>query len=163
MKKLLGSLLVILVTVFLTISPAMADDSSSVFANCYHIEDPDMQGAPVFALNLLFNPSNNTVRGKGRIAQLDLLNMKTELEGEYISFVSSLSPNLTFIKAIGYPDIDFPPDAGIGPVILPNVKLEMQLKNLESGIASYKYDSRGEQKFISMDLIPVQSVSCSES
>ncbi|MGK7874284.1 MAG: DUF1842 domain-containing protein [Xenococcaceae cyanobacterium] len=160
MKRILGTLAAILAAMVLTISPAMAEEAVGLFPGCYHIGQ-DIPGAPSFDVQLLFDAPQHLVTGEGEITQAvnPPLDIKTELRGQYF-IVPTLPQSLVAVKATGYPEVDFPPEGGPGPVILPNVELQMSLNDFQSGTASYKYREVYGGEFKDVGPVPVKSSPC---
>ena len=158
MKRILATLVAILAAMVLTISPAMAEEAVGAFPACFHI-GTDLIGALSFDVQLVFSAPQGKVSGEGKITApvSPPLDIKTKLEGEYTT-----EYGITKVKATGYPEFDCPPGAGICPVILPNVGLQMSLNNFETGTASYKYRESDMGEFIPVGSVPVKPVPCFE-
>ncbi|NEO58388.1 MAG: DUF1842 domain-containing protein [Okeania sp. SIO3B5] len=159
MKKILATVMAILAMFVMTVSPAMAaEEAVGLFPACYSIGS-NLLGAPHFDVQLLVDAAKGKVTGEGKIFQAvsPPLDIQTELLGAYKS-----GKIANEIKATGYPDIDWPPQAGIGPVIPSNVELRMLLsKDNRSGAAIYGYrEGFGEFKFVGP--VPAASIPCFE-
>jgi hypothetical protein len=106
-----------------------------------------LAGAPNFEVHLTVSTPTKEVNGMGHITQATNppLEIISKISGDFTYM--TVMPNSTHIlvTAQGYPNIQWPPNAGIGPVILPNSKLRMILEdNWQSGTASFSYvDSQG--------------------
>lgn len=107
----------------------------------------NMPGAPLFMVHLTVNTPDRRVNGYGTITQTTNppLSLNTKLDGDFTYM--TVMPNDTHILMVltGYPVINWPPHAGIGPVIMPNVELRMVLSDdWKSGVANYRYqDNNG--------------------
>ncbi len=125
----------------------------------------EQPGAPLFTVKLTLDSSNNNgyciVKGFGKITQAVYppLDIKTNLEGVYtiapfiIHDIHPISFNLT-----GFPSVQFPKHGGLGPVIPPNVKLNINLSGYESK-ATYEYRTSPEQSWKTVKDVPVKIVS----
>jgi hypothetical protein len=104
-------------------------------------------GALTFTMHLVVNTPQETVTGFGNISQSTNppVNIETKLDGTYTYMTVMPKQTSVLIVATGYPIIVWPPNAGIGPVILPNVEVRIVLDSAwEKGTASYKYqDANG--------------------
>lgn len=123
------------------------ESKSGLFIVSYKIASPNL-GAPTFEVHFAVNTPAKTVSGKGLVHNGTVnppFNLHTDLRGDYTYM--TVMPNNTHILVVaeGYPNIKFPPHAGIGPVILPNTKLRMVLEsNWQSGKANFSYtDDKG--------------------
>ncbi|MEH1865826.1 MAG: DUF1842 domain-containing protein [Nostoc sp.] len=119
---------------------------TGLFIACYEIGG-DKLGAPLFKVNLTVHTPSETINGLGHITQAihPPLDVVTKLDGNY-TYMTVMPHNVhILVTATGYPIIQWPPHAGIGPVILPNVYLRMILsEDWQSGTANYKYiDNNG--------------------
>jgi putative hemolysin len=153
-----------------------SDNHNLAFSACYIIGDalrvPVVLGAPSFKVHLFMYPSTSTVTGVGHISQGSIyppLNMATKLEGQYFSPLIMGAPSEIDIFAIGYPLLHWscPPAikfCGVGPVLLPNVKLSMSLEpDLKSGTANFQYrqyDLEPGSKWVHINNTLVKSVPC---
>jgi hypothetical protein len=149
-------------------SPAIAANNAAAQANNvglflaqYQITTPGV-GGPVFTLHMTVNTPNATVQGAGNITQTTNppLNIGTRLNGNFTYM--TVMPKITHIlvTATGYPIVDFPPHAGIGPVLMPNTQLRMVLEgDWKSGTADYQYlTSTGE--WHSVEGAKVKAINC---
>ncbi|MEW6734634.1 MAG: DUF1842 domain-containing protein [Acidobacteriota bacterium] len=119
----------------------MADQKTGLFVVSYDI-GTDLIGAPLFKLHLSVYTPNKTVTGTGRITQTTNppLDIATRVQGEYTYMTVMPNKSHILVTAVGYPIINWPAHAGIGPVIPPNVELRMVLEdNWSSGRAMYRY------------------------
>lgn len=119
----------------------MANPRTGLFIVSYEIGQPAL-GAPSFQLNLTVSTPNETVSGYGEITQpvSPPLDLKTQFQGQFTYM--TVMPNNTHIlvTGAGYPNIHWPPHGGVGPVMPPNLQLQMVLAdNWQSGTANYKY------------------------
>ena len=118
-------------------------------------------GSPLFTVHLVVFTPAETVTGVGHISQTTNppLNIETKLDGKYTYMTVMPDNSRILVSATGYPIINWPPHGGIGPVILPNVELQMVLTgDWKSGTANYKYsDSNG--KWHSITNAPVKFIS----
>ncbi len=128
-----------------------AQSNVGLFLAQYQITTPGV-GGPVFTLHLTVNTPNATVQGAGNITQTTNppLNIGTRLNGSFTYMTVMPKNTHILITATGYPIIDFPPHAGIGPVLMPNSRLRMVLEaDWKTGTAEYQYlTSNGEWKSI---------------
>ncbi|NET55640.1 MAG: DUF1842 domain-containing protein [Symploca sp. SIO2E6] len=155
MKKILATVAAILALFVMTVSPAMAaEEAVGLFPACYGIGS-GLDGAPYFEVELFVDSARGKVTGEGEIFQAvnPPLDIQTKLLGSYgIANV---------IQAIGYPDIDWPPQAGTGPVTQSNVELLMLLsKDNQSGEAIYGYRREEFGDFEFVGPVPATSVPC---
>ncbi|NEP11717.1 MAG: DUF1842 domain-containing protein [Symploca sp. SIO2C1] len=123
---------------------------SDLFIACYKITTPGV-GRPVFSVHLSVYPAQDTVHGFGYITQAinQPLDIATKLDGCYFPILLMGTPEKISLSATGYPDINWAPlhgssHSGIGPVLLPNVKLQMVLDDWQEGVASYKYKDNND-------------------
>jgi len=132
------------------------------FIACYDIGG-NLLGAPLLNVHLGVNTPAKTVTGLGHITKASIhppLKMTTHLDGSY-TYMTVMPRNVhILVTATGYPPIHWPPYGGVGPVISPNVDLQMVLKeNWKSGTANYKYaDHNGNWHNIKN--APVKSIPC---
>jgi hypothetical protein len=131
------------------------------FIACYDIGG-NMPGAPLFNVNFGVNTVDKTVAGLGHITQATNppLDIRTHLDGNY-TYMTVMPRNVhILITATGYPPINWSPFGGVGPVIPPNVYLQMVLtEDWKSGTANYKYvDNNGN--WHNIENTPVKSVPC---
>lgn len=108
----------------------------------------DKPGAPLFKVHLTVHTPTETINGLGQITQAihPPLDVSTKLEGNY-TYMTVMPHNVhILVTATGYPLVQWPQHTGIGPVILPNVHLQMVLsEDWKTGTASYKYiDNNGK-------------------
>jgi hypothetical protein len=103
--------------------------------------------APKFIVHLLVNTPNERITGYGNITQgvNPPLNLETKLEGNY-TYMTVVGSSSILVVATGYPVINWPPNGGVGPVLMPNVELRMVLSDdWAGGTANYRYtDSNGQ-------------------
>jgi len=135
-------------------SPSTQNLESNSSAKCglflaqYSIYIPNAMGAPLFNLFLTVNTPSGTVTGGGNITQTTNppLNLGTKLDGNFTYMTVMPKQTSILVTATGVPAVNWSPNAGIGPVLLPNVELRMVLDgNWQSGTANYKYlNSCGE-------------------
>ena len=131
-----------------------------LFIVCYEIGG-QMPGAPLFRVNLAVNTPHKVVTGQGHITQAinPPLDVATSLHGTYTYM--TVMPNISHIlvTAVGYPIIDWPPGAGVGPVIPPNAELRMLLSsNWQTGTANFRYLTGGNWNEI--EIATVKSIPC---
>lgn len=119
----------------------------------------NMPGAPLFKVQLFVDPSGKRVAGHGHISQATKprVSIDTNLEGHY-SYMCTMKRCDILVHATGYPIMHWPKHAGVGPVILPNVRLTMVLsEDWQSGTANYTYyDSNGNP--VEITGVPVKAV-----
>ena len=168
MKRIFGILTAVLAAVMFATFPALADTQSAptlLAANttppvCWHLSE-NLLGSPSFDVKLTFQDYGR-VQGKGKVTQVNPSSpeIKTELFGTY-----EVSPILlggapeTIIQATGYPDLNLPSNAGIGPALFANTELHMVLGGRFNGPASYKY-REGGGPFTEVNNASVQRVPC---
>lgn len=132
-------------------------DKIRLFPVSYTIET-NRVGAPLFEMHFIVNTLKETVHGVGHITQATNppLDVDTKLNGSFTYMTVMPDSTHILVTVTGYPIIQWPPDGGIGPVVLPNVELRMVLeKDWKSGTANYKYiDDNG--KWQSIDNAKVQ-------
>ena len=120
---------------------------TGLFIVSYRIASPNL-GAPTFDVHLAVNTPGKSVTGKGVVRNPTVnppLNVFTELRGDFTYMTVMPKETHILVVAEGYPHFNFPPHAGIGPVILPDTKLRMVLEaDWQSGTANYAYaDDKG--------------------
>lgn len=120
---------------------------------------------PLFRVNLILESSSTTTtdfvrgiaEGTGEITQAvnPPLDVKTKLRGTYTisPFLVHTTRPISF-DLTGYPSIQFPKRGGIGPVILPNVKLNIWLSGY-GGKATYEYRTSSDQPWQIVKDVPV--------
>nr|WP_294938524.1 DUF1842 domain-containing protein [uncultured Flavobacterium sp.] len=120
---------------------------TGLFIQSYQITT-GLLGAPTFEIHLAVNTPQQNITGQGIVSNVSIhpaMEIYTKLNGEFTYM--TVMPNNTsiLVNATGYPNVNFPPHAGIGPVILPNTKLTMVLEsNWLTGTANYSYvDEQG--------------------
>jgi hypothetical protein len=132
-----------------------------LFLAQYQITTPGV-GGPVFTLHMTVNTPSATVQGAGNITQTTNppLNIGTRLNGNFTYMTVMPNNSHILVTATGYPMVDFPPNAGIGPVLMPNAKLRMVLESdWKTGTAEYQYmTSTGEWK--SIENAKVTAINC---
>src|ERR1700730_16567287 len=105
-------------------------ENVGLFPVCYEITT-GLPGAPRFTVNLLVNTPRKTVTGYGVITQTTNppLNVETKLDGDF-SYMAVMGKEASILVVLtGHFPLKWPPHAGIGPVILPNVQVRMVLAN----------------------------------
>ncbi|WP_159109562.1 DUF1842 domain-containing protein [Bradyrhizobium sp. USDA 3458] len=137
-------------------------DPVGLFHASYQIGE-SRPGGIIFKLDLVVDTPNRRVQGFGNITQAvkSPLDVGTSLQGSY-SQLPALppAPTLLLVLLTGYPPIQWPPHAGLGPVILPNVDLRMTLDpSWQSGIATYRYRSGPDGDWQEVEAAPVKLVS----
>lgn len=134
------------------------ENSTGLFPVSYEIGTGAL-GAPLFTVHFLVNTPQRTVTGMGQITQATNppLDISTKLDGWYLTELILGAP-YNVVNATGYPMIVWPPIAGPGPVLQPNVHLRMLLSgDWQSGTATYTYiDERGSHTVTD---VPVKLVS----
>ena len=120
---------------------------TGLFVASYTITTPGV-GGPTFNVHLTVYTPGETVGGIGQVTETTNppLDVATKLDGSFTYM--TVMPDVThvLITATGYPIIHWPPQAGLGPVILPNVQLQMVLEgDWKSGTANYKYIDNNNQ------------------
>lgn len=137
-----------------------AATKTGLFIVCYEIGG-SMPGAPQFKASLAVYTPGKTVTGIGHITQAvnPPLDEATSLHGTY-TYMTVMPRNVhILVTAVGYPVVNWPPGAGIGPVLLPNAELRMVLsENWQTGTASFKYQLGGNWQEVND--APVRAVPC---
>lgn len=140
---------------------------TGLFIQSYEITT-GLLGAPTFQVHLAVNTPLKSVSGQGQVSNLSIhppLEIYSKLTGDFTYM--TVMPNNTHIlvNITGYPNINWPPNAGIGPVLLPNTKLTMVLEsNWQTGIANFSYtDELGNWTEIKDAKVTAVAVSVSES
>ncbi len=121
----------------------------------------NMPGAPTFNVHLLVNTPNERITGYGTITQTTNppLNIDTKLEGNYTYMTVMPNNSSILVVATGYPVINWPPNGGVGPVLMPNVELRMVLSDdWAGGTANYQYQGSDGQ-WQSITNAPVKKIS----
>ena len=120
---------------------------TGLFIQSYQITT-GFAGAPTFVVHLAVNTSQKNISGQGHVSNNSThppMEIYSKLSGDFTYM--TVMPNNThiLINTVGYPNLNFPPNIGIGPVILPNTKLTMVLEsNWHTGTANFSYmDERG--------------------
>ncbi|AVM74525.1 DUF1842 domain-containing protein [Magnetospirillum gryphiswaldense] len=148
-----------------TAPAAMADNGAvGLFQACYQVGGA-MPGAPAVNLHLAVNTPAQAVNGMGQITQATNppLNEASTVSGNYS--VMTVMPNNTHIQVrlTGYPPVNWPPQAGIGPVIPANLDMIMVLsKDWKSGDAQYQYRTGLASDWIKIASAPVKQVACNQ-
>lgn len=125
----------------------------------------EQPGAPSFRVKLTLHSSKNNgkciAEGFGEITQAVYppLHVKTNLQGFYAiaPFVVHDTHPISF-DLTGFPSLNFPKHGGRGPVMFPNVKLNINLSGYGSK-ATYEYRSSPEQSWKTVKDVPVKVVS----
>lgn len=141
---------------------AQADGPVGLFLACYQVGG-NMPGATAVNLHLAVNTPAQTVSGMGQITQATNppLNETSQVDGSYS--VMTVMPQNTHIQVrlTGYPPVNWPPQAGIGPVIPANLDMIMVLsKDWKSGDAQYQYRVGLASDWIKIAAAPVKQVPC---
>lgn len=137
----------------------MADENRiGLFPVSYEI-GTGAPGAPLFTVHLLVYTANRTVTGGGLITQAILPpnSTPTKLEGSYVTVLIMGAP-YNIVTAAGHAVEVWPPLTEPGPVLQPNVNLQMTLSgDWQSGTATYTYiDESGSHTVTD---VPVKLVS----
>jgi hypothetical protein len=122
-------------------SIAAAAEKTGLFIVTYNI-GTGLEGALNFHLGLAINTVDKAVNGAGRITQAvnPPLDVRTHLRGTFTYMTVMPKQTHILVVATGTPAIDWPPSAGIGPVLPTNVELRMVLNaDWKSGTAYYRY------------------------
>ncbi|MBC8753894.1 DUF1842 domain-containing protein [Kordia sp. YSTF-M3] len=101
-----------------------------------------LMGAPRFEVHLTVSTPNQRVNGQGNITDTSNppLDLMTTLHGDYTYMTVMPKNTKILVVTEGYPTIKWPPNAGIGPVLLPNTKLRMVLEeDWSGGTANFSY------------------------
>jgi hypothetical protein len=118
-----------------------------------------LPGAPTFRLSLLVNTPDKMVNGWGRITQAvnPPLDIRTQVNGTY-TYMATMKEVHILVVATGYPAADWPPHAGTGPVLQPNLHLRLVLaKDWASGTAFYQYRDAGDP-WVEVNDVPVKLI-----
>jgi hypothetical protein len=106
----------------------------------------ELPGAPLLHLAFTVYTPGRTVTGLGRLTQAvnPPLDVASRLGGDYTYLTVMPNESTLLVTATGYPVVEAPADAGILPVLPPNLTLRMVLdKDWQSGVANYSYLSGG--------------------
>lgn len=107
-----------------------------------HLQSKGNPGAPTDDLRLLIDPFRNEVTGSSVVTQATnpVLRLASHVTGELI-YQTVTGPGSTIrIDLTGWPEIKWPPHAGLGPVIPENYKAILVLDtNYTSGVIRYVY------------------------
>ncbi|MEM7536853.1 MAG: DUF1842 domain-containing protein [Chloroflexota bacterium] len=127
---------------------------SYIFQQASYLIGEEKPGAVQFQVNLVLDPEHQTVSGTGRVTQAvnPPLSVSTRLHGQYkVLNLSLRAPiQMILVDAIGYPILQWPPFAGVGPAFPPNARLSMTLENWTTGTASFSYvDDNGDSHEVS--------------
>lgn len=142
------------------------EDNVGLFLASYNI-GTGLLGAPNFRLSMTVFTPEETINGSGAITQAvnPPINVSTKFNGTY-DYLTVVGSESILVKVTGYPVINWPHNAGIGPVILPNLELTMVLSSdWQSGTASYKYRTGvldGIDDWIEVQDVPVKTIASSE-
>ena len=141
-----------------------SDAAVGLFLACYQVGGT-MPGAPMVNLHLAVNTPAQAVNGSGQITQATNppLNEASNVSGGYS--VMTVMPSNTHIQVrlTGYPPVNWPPQAGIGPVIPANLDMIMVLsKDWKSGDAQYQYRTGLASDWIKIASAPVKQVTCNQ-
>lgn len=122
----------------------------------YHV-GTGLPGAPTLTLALTVNTVDHTINGAARLTQAisPPLDLRMNVHGTYAPIPMLPAPGI-IANLTGYPAVHWPPGAGIGPVILPDLDLHMQLDtDFQGGVASYRYLAANGQ-WIEVTGVPVR-------
>jgi len=126
-----------------------------------------LDGAIGFQLTMSVFTPEKTVNGSGAITQAinPPVNVNTKFNGTF-DYLSVMGGESIFVKATGYPVINWPAHGGIGPVIMPNLELTLVLDaDWQTGTANYKYRTGvfdGLDDWIEVSNVPVKAISSSQ-
>lgn len=128
-----------------------------------------LAGAPTFQLTMTVDTPTETINGTGKITQATNppIDVTTNLTGNYTDM--TVMPNNTHIlvNATGYPILNWPSHGGVGPVIMPNVQLQIVLNSdWQSGTACYKYRTGvfdNLNDWVSVKNVPVKAIASSSA
>jgi hypothetical protein len=120
---------------------------TGLFIQSYEIRT-GLLGAPAFEVHLAVNIPQKSVTGQGVVSNNSVqppMEIHSNLSGDFTYMTVMPDNTHILINATGYPNVNFPPNAGIGPVILPNTKFTMVLEsNWKKGTANFSYiDEKG--------------------
>jgi hypothetical protein len=116
-----------------------------------------LPGAPMLTLALTVNTVDRTINGAARLTQAinPPLDRRMNVHGTYASILTPPGQGI-IANLIGYPALHWPPGGGIGPVLLPDLDLHMQLDGgFQGGVASYRYLAPNGQ-WIEVNDVPVR-------
>ncbi len=104
-------------------------------------ENQTIPGGVSFKVSLVVSTVNNEVSGIAHITQATNppVNITSKLNGDYTYMCTTRDCHI-LVTATGYPEINWPAHAGIGPVIPANVKLRMILEDdWSAGTVTLRY------------------------
>lgn len=106
----------------------------------YHV-GTGLPGAPTLTLALSVNTVDHMINGGARLTQAinPPLDLRMQVHGTYAVIPLPPGPGIV-VSLTGYPALHWPPGGGIGPVLLPDLHLHMQLDSeFQRGMATYRY------------------------
>lgn len=121
-----------------------------------------MAGAPSFKVTMTVYTPEDTVSGGGNITQATNppVNVNTQFSGQYTYMTVMPNQSKILVNATGYPVAHCPPQMGIGPVMMPNLQLQMVLsEDWQSGTANYKYCNDASGNWTEVKNAPVKAIS----
>jgi hypothetical protein len=120
---------------------------TGLFIQSYQIAT-GLLGAPIFEVHLAVNTPQKSISGQGMITNGSIhppMEIHSRLSGDFTHMTVVPDSTHILVNTTGYPNINFPPNAGIGPVIMPNTKLTMIMEsNWQKGTATFSFsDDQG--------------------
>lgn len=133
-------------------------DEVGLFHACYFI-GTGLAGAPGLSVNLLVNAVERHITGVGSLFLDQPETNKYRLEGDF-NYLCTMDNCHILATIDGYPYLMMPPGSGIGPVLLPELKLRVLFdEEFSTGIASYQYtDKEGKPHYVND--VPVRKEEC---
>lgn len=124
----------------------MAGARTGLFIGSWEIGSK-LVGAPQLTVHLTFDAPSGAVTGMGQLTQPTSppLNQSSRLSGDYTYLTVMPNTSHILITLTGVPVLEWPPNGGVGPVMMPNLRLRMVLEpDWQSGTASFEYlDANG--------------------
>ncbi|MEH1124926.1 DUF1842 domain-containing protein [Micromonospora sp. CPCC 206061] len=99
-------------------------------------------GAPLLTVHLTFDAPSGAVSGIGQLAQPTSppMHQSSRLDGDYTYLTVMPNTSHILITLTGYPVLWWPSNGGVGPVLMPNLRLRMVLEaDWQSGTANFEY------------------------
>jgi hypothetical protein len=119
---------------------ATTAENVGLFFVRYHV-GTGSPSAPMLTLALAIDTVDRMISGGARLAQTisPPLDPRMSVHGTYTPISMPSAPGI-IATLVGYIPLHWPSGDGIGPVLLPNLHLHLQLDNdFQSGRASYRY------------------------
>jgi hypothetical protein len=103
-------------------------------------------GAPALRLRLAISAPSRTVTGSATLgwAVSPPIDQESAVNGTYIAIPLFAGGFRYVVTLTGYPEVDWPVDGGIGPVLPQNLRADLVLTDWNSGTASFSFpDANG--------------------